>query len=636
MANEVETLIFKAQTSDLVRARKDLNKLEKAANDAGNSTENTGRKQRTFGQILAQNKGKILAVTAALGAMAFAINRGLKAVEESGAEFSILNARLVTATGSTQAASKAFEDLNAFALETPFTLQESINGFALLKNLGLEPTRASMVSFANTSAAMGKSLEQMIEAVADATTFEFERLKEFGIKTKQEGDTVKFTFRGITTEVGKNADEVKRFLENIGNTAFAGAAIEQTKTLAGSISNLNQGFDNLKIAAGEAAGANAIFAKTNNDLATAISDPEFVEGLGILTARFASLKASAMSFASATASFIVDVFTTTENEIITQIASLNTQLDGLEDSTSNRAKRLRKAIRTQERLLSELREEKSPTTDAAVTEDGTGTTESVDAETPEQIRARLAQEAADKEKTIQEELNQFKLDQIPTRLEILKQEHLAELEEKQKHKEMLQELDDTGNLNLLQGKAKTSELLKKLSDKDIKIESITADQKKKLLIGTAGNMLSFMAGNSKKMFKLQKAAGIANALVSVGRGVTKAMELPFPMNLAAAATVAMQGAMEVNKLKSVQFQGGGSPSGGGTSGSIAASGSNLAAQDASNMTPTQPQEIEQERPADRVVNVTINDSIDPAGARRIVEALNEATEDGLEINALVA
>ena len=35
---------------------------------------------------------------------------------------------------------------------------------------------------------MGKSLNQMIEAVADATTGEFERLKEFGIKARTHGE----------------------------------------------------------------------------------------------------------------------------------------------------------------------------------------------------------------------------------------------------------------------------------------------------------------------------------------------------------------------------------------------------------------------------------------------------------------
>ena len=45
-----------------------------------------------------------------------------------------------------------------------------------------------------------QNLDQFIEAIADATTFEFERLKEFGIKSKQIGDDVQFTFRGQTDD----------------------------------------------------------------------------------------------------------------------------------------------------------------------------------------------------------------------------------------------------------------------------------------------------------------------------------------------------------------------------------------------------------------------------------------------------
>jgi hypothetical protein len=37
---------------------------------------------------------------------------------------------------------------------------------------------------------MGKDMMQMIEAVADASTGEFERLKEFGIKASKQGDQV--------------------------------------------------------------------------------------------------------------------------------------------------------------------------------------------------------------------------------------------------------------------------------------------------------------------------------------------------------------------------------------------------------------------------------------------------------------
>lgn len=48
-----------------------------------------------------------------------------------------------------------------------------------------------------------------VEAVADATVGEFERLKSFGIKANTLTDDVKFTFAGVTTTVKKNAADIE-------------------------------------------------------------------------------------------------------------------------------------------------------------------------------------------------------------------------------------------------------------------------------------------------------------------------------------------------------------------------------------------------------------------------------------------
>ena len=60
---------------------------------------------------------------------------------------------------------------------------------------------------------MAKTLNQMIEAVADAATGEFERLKEFGIKAKSEGDKVSFIFRGVTTTVKKESNAIQNYYQ---------------------------------------------------------------------------------------------------------------------------------------------------------------------------------------------------------------------------------------------------------------------------------------------------------------------------------------------------------------------------------------------------------------------------------------
>lgn len=159
--------------------------------------------------------------------------------------FDKLNAGLITATGSAEGAAAAFDSLQKFAKETPYGLEQSVGAFIKLTNLGLKPSEAALTSYGNTAAAMGKDLDQMIEAVADATTGEFERLKEFGIKASQENGKVSLTFKGQTTTIRNNAKEIEKYLLNLGNVDFAGAMENRMKTLDGSIANLEDTIDGL-------------------------------------------------------------------------------------------------------------------------------------------------------------------------------------------------------------------------------------------------------------------------------------------------------------------------------------------------------------------------------------------------------
>lgn len=160
-------------------------------------------------------------------------------------EFDVLNSSLITVTGSSEAAEKAFALLEDFASTTPFSLAEVTRAFTKLKAMGLDPSAEALRSYGNTASAMGKSLNDMIEAVADAATGEFERLKEFGIKAKSEGDRVTFTFKGLSTTIGKNSAEIEAYLRRIGDVDFAGATELRAKTLDGALSNLGDTYDKL-------------------------------------------------------------------------------------------------------------------------------------------------------------------------------------------------------------------------------------------------------------------------------------------------------------------------------------------------------------------------------------------------------
>ncbi len=153
-------------------------------------------------------------------------------------EFDVLNASLITAVGTTERAAQAFDVLQGFAASTPYSVQQATEAFIQLRNMGLDPSERALRSYGNTAAAMGKDLSQMVEAVADAATGEFERLKEFGIKASQQGSKVSLTFKGVTTTIANNASEIEKYLQKLGEVDFASAMAQRANTLDGSISNL--------------------------------------------------------------------------------------------------------------------------------------------------------------------------------------------------------------------------------------------------------------------------------------------------------------------------------------------------------------------------------------------------------------
>jgi len=185
-------------------------------------------------------------------------------------QFQTMKSSLKTLTGSAGAADAMFDDITKFATTTPFALEQVAGAFIKLKALGLDPSEAAITSYGNTAAAMGKSLNQMIEAVADASTGEFERLKEFGITAKTQGDQVAFTFQGVTTTIGKNAAEITGYLQSIGSVNFAGAMDDQMQNVGPAFDNFSTAIDLLQTAIGEG-GLNDAIANTTNSITDMIN-----------------------------------------------------------------------------------------------------------------------------------------------------------------------------------------------------------------------------------------------------------------------------------------------------------------------------------------------------------------------------
>ncbi|WP_323843753.1 tape measure protein [Moraxella sp. 7664LN] len=270
-------------------------------------------------------------VTGAVTVAGYAFSN-LTGIIETQRQFDVLNASLITATGSAHAAAEKMKELNDFASKTPYDLNQAVDGFNKLKNLGLDPSVASLNSFGNTAAAMGKDLNQMIEAVADASTGEFERLKEFGIKAKKQGSDVEFTFQGVTTKVKNNSQDIQKYLTDIGNVQFATAMAERMNTLDGAISMLAGSWGSLQLAimntkvgnislldvlkSGAKAATTAIDWVANNLQHIAnVLGVVFAPALTMMAARFLSAK---LSVDSLTGSMLANIRTSIANATSTQ------------------------------------------------------------------------------------------------------------------------------------------------------------------------------------------------------------------------------------------------------------------------------------------------------------------------------
>ncbi len=294
----------RASREQVEQLNRSVNRTGDAAGRGARGLDTVGDSADTAGQSLNTMRGY---ATLAAGALAtLGAGRLVGSLIDVNTETQRLQASLATVTGSTEAATAAWETLEEFAKTTPFTLDQSVNGFVKMKALGLDPTTEALTSFGNTASAMGRDLNQMIEAVADASTSEFERLKEFGIKARQEGDQVSFIFQGTTTTIGNNADEIVRYLEKIGNTEFASAMQRQMATLGGASSNLQDNIDALFREIGEA-GANSLASSailTLSESAETLS--ENLDTVGDVAKVFAVLIGGrlAASVGTATASFV--------------------------------------------------------------------------------------------------------------------------------------------------------------------------------------------------------------------------------------------------------------------------------------------------------------------------------------------
>lgn len=203
--------------------------------------------------------GKAIAtgLAVAAGALATGMVALGKSVISTSAEFENYEATLKTIEGSAERAKQSMAWITEFATKTPFDLATVTQAFVKLKAYGIDPIADNTLStLGDTASAMGKDIMDAVEAIADAQTGEFERIKAFGLKAKQQGDEVTFSWsqngKEMTQTVKKSSEAIRKFmLENFGQR-FGGAMAEKAGTFDYMLQDISDSWMKFKKSIGDA------------------------------------------------------------------------------------------------------------------------------------------------------------------------------------------------------------------------------------------------------------------------------------------------------------------------------------------------------------------------------------------------
>jgi len=192
------------------------------------------------------------AATVAAGAMAVFG----RSVIQTSAKFESFQATLETIEGSAEKARKSLDWVTDFATRTPYDVGEVTEAFIRMRAYGLDPTNGSLTAVGDAASAMGRSIMDGVEAIADATTGENERLKAFGITTEVAGKKITYTWRENGKEfkktLDKNGVEIAKFLSENFERRFGGAMDKQSKTWNGMVANLGDVWEGFQRRIGDA------------------------------------------------------------------------------------------------------------------------------------------------------------------------------------------------------------------------------------------------------------------------------------------------------------------------------------------------------------------------------------------------
>lgn len=212
---------------------KGLSTASNNANRLGNSLKNATRE--------ASNMSRHLVAAGAAATTALAIKGTSDMISQASSMEQYRNTLNIVMKDNKKAG-ETFKWAVDYANKTPFETADIVDGTVKLQSYGMEAQKV-LPYIGDMASAMGKSMDQAVEAVADAQTGELERLKEFGITKEQ---IVKQANKKLgKMEVVNNKDQITNqrafndALMSLMKDRFEGGMEVQAKSFKGVMSTIS-------------------------------------------------------------------------------------------------------------------------------------------------------------------------------------------------------------------------------------------------------------------------------------------------------------------------------------------------------------------------------------------------------------
>ncbi len=257
-------------------------------------------------QHLTRYQRRVAEVAAAQQRMSMGLWTGLAAAVVGNAWYQAntqaqsLRASLDLVTGSAEGTAQAMAFVQDFALQSPDSLGQVTAAYQMLLAQGLDPTTERMTALGDAAAAVQADIQSLTDAMMGGAIGNTERLDQMfgrfgmnftsrqGVLYAQVGDELQL--------VGRNFEEISAYIENLGQTQFAGGMARMAATMQGQLGMLADASNKFLVAVGDAGLRDAFVELTQAMTNTVDGGDSVARMLGVTLTRVVRFLAQGMEY----------------------------------------------------------------------------------------------------------------------------------------------------------------------------------------------------------------------------------------------------------------------------------------------------------------------------------------------------